>query len=396
MDEPPRRVVLRRTVPPPALDRRRFMMILGGAAAYTALEPHLALARHTQTWPSGLQPWSLPSEAPANPIDRARALIGSAVLAPSHWNAQPWRFEVEGNSIRIVADVARALPATDPDRRAMMISLGCALENLLIAARAWGLQPTVEYFPTGAVHPVVATVTWTDGGPRRDRALCAAIPERRTNRRDYDGRGIYPQNRSQLLAQISGDYMLHWMDDRDALKQLADLANQAAHAQSEDRRAALEQAMWMRDDDSDARRRGDGITVSALEYPGLAHWMPGRAFNPDSWFHRFGVGSAARQARNGLRSSGAAALITTSRRDPATWLAGGQAFQRFALKTTQLGIAHQPISAPIEVERTRGHLLKLFGAANEEPLLLVRLGHANAPDASVRRSVPVVATFRNS
>ena len=396
MDEPSRRVASRRPVPPPALDRRRFLMVVGGAAAYSALRPHLALARRAAAWPPGLQPWSLPSDPPAAPIDLARALIGAAVLAPSHWNAQPWRFEVEGNSIRIVADVERALPVTDPDRRAMMIGLGASLENLLIAARAYGLQPTVEYFPQGAVHPVVATVTWTEGGARRDRALFGMIPDRRTNRREYDGRGIYPQNRSQLLAEISGDSMLHWMDDRESLKKLAELASQATHAQAEDRRAALEQASWMRDDDSDARRRGDGVTVTALEYPGLAHWLPGRAFNPDSWFHRFGVGSAARQARDGLRSSGAAALITTSRRDPTTWLTGGQAFQRFALKTTQLGIAHQPISAPIEVERTRGDLMRLFGAANEEPLLLLRLGHANPPSRSVRRGVALVATFRNS
>jgi len=108
------------------------------------------------------------------------------------------------------------------------------------------------------------------------------------------------------------------------------------------------------------------------------------------------VGSAAKQARSGFRSAGAAVLITTARRDPSTWVAGGQAFQRFALKTTQLGISHQPISAPIEVERMRGDLMKLFGAAGEEPLLLVRLGHANPPEASARRSVSVVSTFRNS
>ena len=380
----------------PALDRRRFLILAGGAAAYSALRPHLALARRAAAWRGGLQPWSLPSDPPANPIDLARALVGAAVLAPSHWNAQPWRFEVEGNLIRMVADPARALPATDPDRRAMMIGLGAALENLLIAARAWGLQPTVEYFPNGAAHEVVASVSWTEGGPRRDRGLFGAMTERRTNRRDFDGRGIYPQNRSQLLAQISGDYMLHWLDDREPLRALADLAYDAARAQSEDHRAALEQVRWMRDDDGDARRRGDGIPVGALEYPGLAHWMPGRAFNPDSWFHRFGVGSAARQARNGVRSAGAAVLITATRRGQPTWLAGGQAYQRLALKATQLGIAHQPISAPIEVERARGDLMRRFGAPGEEPLLLVRLGHASPPPPSVRRAVSVVATFRNS
>jgi nitroreductase len=380
---------------PLTLDRRRFLALTAGALAYSALEPHLALAR-AATPPSGLQPWNLPSTAPAAGLETARALIGAGVLAPSHWNAQPWRFEVDGNSIRLVADGARTLPITDPDRRSMMIGLGAALENMLTAARAWGLRPTVEYFPSDTAHDVVARVRWTEGESPRDRALFAMIPERRTNRRGYDGRGIYPENRAQLLAQVSGEFTLHWLDDRTQLRDLADLAHEAARVQGEDRRIAEEQRGWMRDDDGDARRRGDGVTINALEYPGLAHWLPGRAFKPDSWFHRFGVESAARQARDGLRSASAAVLICGSRRGEAGWVTGGQAFQRFVLKATQLGIAHQPISAPLEVAGLRADLLQRFDASGAEPLLMARLGHADRPDPAVRRAVARVSTFRNS
>ena len=376
------------------MGRRRFLALAGGVVLYRALEPSLAFAKRAGAIESSLQPWALPGEPSSNSLDRARALIGAAVLAPSHWNAQPWRFEVEGDEIRLTADPSRALPATDPDRRSMMLGLGAALENLLIAARAWGLQPTVDYFPGG--DNLVARVTLAGGGPRRDRALFEMIPERRTNRRSYDGRGIYPQNRAQLLAQFSGDTRLHWLDDHDQLRAIADLAHDATRAQGEDRRAATEQASWIREDGGEARRRGDGLTVDALEYPGLAHWMPGRAFDPDSWFHRFGLESAARHARDGLRSCGAAALITCPRGGASAWVAAGQAFQRFALRATQLGIAHHPISAPIEWERARPELLRRFGANDEEAVLLLRLGHAAPPDPTVRRGVSLVATFRTT
>jgi hypothetical protein len=378
------------------MGRRRFLALAGGALAFSALGPQLALARRAASIESGLQPWALPAEPPANSLDRARALIGAAVLAPSHWNAQPWRFEVDGDEIRLTADPARALPAIDPDRRAMMAGLGAALENLLIAARAWGLQPTVEYFPEAPADDVVARVMLASGGPKRDRALFEMIPERRTNRRSYDGRGIYPQNRAQLLAQFSGEVRVHWLDDRTALRELADLAHDATRTEGENRRAATEQAAWMRDDSGEARRRGDGLTVDALEYPGLAHWMPGRAFDPNSWFHRFGLESAARQARDGLRSAGAAALISSPTGGRGAWLAAGQSYQRFALKATQLGVSHQPVHAPIEFERARPELLRRFRAGGEEPVLLVRLGHASAPDPTVRRSVALVASFHTS
>src|SRR6266850_1747623 len=120
------------------IDRRRFMILVGGAVAYTALRPHLAWAgRVARAYPP-LQPWALPEEPPGNPLDMARALIGAAVLAPSNWNSQPWRFEVDGASIRLIADAQRSLPVTDPDQRGMMLSLGASLENLLVAARAYG------------------------------------------------------------------------------------------------------------------------------------------------------------------------------------------------------------------------------------------------------------------
>ncbi len=372
------------------------MVLVASAAAYAALRPHLALARRAGVGLPPLQPWSLPDDPPAGAIEIARALIGAAVLAPSHWNTQPWRFEVEGPSIRLVADPLRALPVTDPDRRGMMISLGAALENLLVAARAYGLRPTAHYFPYEGAQGVVAEVTWEAGDQRRDRGAFASITERRTNRRGYDGRAIYPENRAQVIAQIPEGCNLHWMDDRDAMRGVADLAHEATRTQGHDVRAATERYAWMRFGDDDARRRSDGVTVDALEIGGLAHWLAGRYFNPKSWLLGFGAESAAHQIRDAIRSSGALALLTTPRPGEAQWLMGGQAFQRFALKATQLGIAHQPISAPIEIEKARPDLLARFGATGEAPLLLVRLGHAKPPPPSVRRAVAIVSTFRNT
>jgi nitroreductase len=377
------------------LDRRRFIVLLGAAAAYAAMGPRLASARRDDRGAGYLQPWTLPDDLPASPVDAARALIGAAVLAPSDWNTQPWRFEVDGSTIRIVADAKRALPVTDPDRRGMMVSLGAALENLLVAARAYGLRPAVSYLPHGGAAGVVAEVAWTNGEPRRDRALFAAIPDRRTNRRDYDGRAIFAQNRAQLAAQVPEGLFLHWLDDRDALRAVSDVVYEATHAQVMDARAEAERFAWMRFDD-DARRRGDGIPSSALELAGPANWFAGRYFDPDSWFLRFGAEFAAKQARGQVRSAGAVALLAASRHDDAQWLMGGQAYERFALKATQLGIALQPLSAPISVERRRPDLLRVFRATGEEPLMLVRLGHARRPGPLPRRGVTVVASFRNT
>jgi len=75
---------------------------------------------------------------------------------------------------------------------------------------------------------------------------------------------------------------------------------------------------------------------------------------------------------------------------------GGQAFERFALQATALDLALQPVSAPIERPRWRAPLLRAFDAPGEEPLMLLRLGHAKRPEPTPRRGVPLVATFRMS
>jgi hypothetical protein len=318
------------------------------------------------------------------------------VLAPSDWNTQPWRFEVDPGSIRLLADVQRALPTSDPDRRGLMVSLGAALENLVVAARAYGLQPTVRYRPNEGARSVLAEMTWLDGGPRRDRELFSSLTERRTNRRNYDGRGLMPQVRAQLSAQVADGPRLHWLDGRDALRELADLVYDAVYAQGSKRNIQTEQHNWLRTNLKDAERRGDGVPMDALGMSGPANWFAGHYYDPNSWFQRFGVGSLAKRAREGVRSAGAAALLTTTTRDESAWLLGGQAYERLALKATQLGLAHQPINAPLELERYRGPLLRRFGVTGEEPLMLVRCGHDSRVPHTPRRAVSVVASFRNS
>jgi hypothetical protein len=138
------------------------------------------------------------------------------------------------------------------------------------------------------------------------------------------------------------------------------------------------------------------VTVQDLEFGGPADWFAGRYFDPDSWFVRYGAGSAAKRARESIRSAGALALLAAPRRDDTLWLTGGQAFERFALKATQLGIAHHPLCAPIQSSRHRPDALRAFDAAGEEPLMLVRLGTAKRPGPSARRAVALVSSFRNS
>ncbi len=75
------------------------------------------------------------------------ALVSAAILAANPHNTQAWAFHVSPQRIELFADRARNIGAVDPFRREMYVGLGCAIENMLLAADANGYQATVRLLP---------------------------------------------------------------------------------------------------------------------------------------------------------------------------------------------------------------------------------------------------------
>jgi len=71
-------------------------------------------------------------------------IINYAIKAPSGHNTQPWFFAIYENSIIITPNFERSLPAVDPNNRELFISLGCAVENLCIAANHYGYESQTD------------------------------------------------------------------------------------------------------------------------------------------------------------------------------------------------------------------------------------------------------------
>jgi hypothetical protein len=63
-------------------------------------------------------------------------ILSYSARASSSHNAQPWRIEIsERDTLRLIADRSRYLPAVDPENREMLLSFGAFLETLDQAAR---------------------------------------------------------------------------------------------------------------------------------------------------------------------------------------------------------------------------------------------------------------------
>src|SRR5271165_2693446 len=83
----------------------------------------------------------------SNDGDGSLALVRAAILAASPHNTQPWLFKVRNSSIELYIDTNRNVGALDPYLREEHIGMGCALENLMLAAAANGHQGTLTLVP---------------------------------------------------------------------------------------------------------------------------------------------------------------------------------------------------------------------------------------------------------
>src|SRR5262249_27855059 len=236
----------------------------------------------------------------------------AAGLSPSSFNAQPGRFEVDATELRVLLDATRTLPLADPDQRFSQMSLGAALENLLVAARAWGQQPSVRYLPWGASpRPgsslVAAAVSWQPTERARDRLLQSALTQRRSNPHAVDGRPIAIPSRTHPLPQVGEEVRVHWLEDRDDVRAVAEIARDAVELVMSDRRAQAERSAWLRGSDGDVRAKGDGITAERLGLGGPARWIAGRSLRPESRFYGWGRSRLGRGTRDLVQGAGAGA-----------------------------------------------------------------------------------------
>ena len=85
----------------------------------------------------------------SNYTAKFRELVHYATLAPSSHNTQCWKFQLEDRAISILPDLSRRCPVVDPDDHHLYVSLGCAAENLIEAAKAQGLSGQVTFDDSG-------------------------------------------------------------------------------------------------------------------------------------------------------------------------------------------------------------------------------------------------------
>jgi hypothetical protein len=301
---------------------------------------------------------------------RLAFLLKYAVLAPSSHNAQPWKFGVSCDEIALFVNPDRWLRVADPDQRELYGSIGCALENLLIAAEHFGYNYQVNYFPEALNQRLVASVEFQPGRKMalyRGPELLDAISLRHTNRLPYDSRPIPQEAIERIKACVVEEGIsLHLTADLEARRKADDLACCADAMEFANPDFRKELAQWV----------GNSAFGSAWLLEKLAQLA-------GAYLHlgNYKVKSDA----DLLMGAPVLGILCSLENDRLTQVRVGQVFERIYLTATALGIRMQPMSQIVEIAETRAALATLVPSKGVIPQQPFRLGFAEAETSHTPR-----------
>ena len=312
---------------------------------------------------------------------RNLGLVECAIKAASSHNTQPWKFRLEPDAISILPDLSRRCPAVDPDDHHLYASLGCAAENLLIAAQAAGLKGHASYSAAEAG----VRVDFEKMAPS-PTDLFEAIPKRQCSRAQYDGTALATEQLRLLEDAGQGDGVsVRLLTDRQMVAQVAEFVAAGNIAQFADPAWTQELKAWIRFNAREAAITGDGLYGAVMGNPDAPRWL-------GALFMRLGF-SAERQNRKDIayiRSSAAVAVVHSESDDIPHLIEAGRCYERLALKATALDLRTAFINQPVEMPALRAQFAAFLGIGHRRPDLVVRIGHGPEMPRSRRRPVESV------
>jgi len=297
-----------------------------------------------------------------NRLKGPSGLVSAAILASNPHNSQPWLFRVDERRIDLYANMSRSLRTIDPFLREMYIGLGCALENLMVAARGRGYGPRMVLFPSGGKQSWVARVELKSGSAV-EVPHYRAIGERHTNRSAYDReRDLAPAvieafNKQVLSRNVT--LLSFSAGDREG-KLFAEGTIEATARYIADPKLLKDSHHWFRYSLEEVNEKRDGLSVIGL---GMPEWQTRVALSlPESWLGDFGKKwLEATESQHCATAPRFGVIAVRNRDDKAQLLEAGRLWQRLHLEATLQGVAMHPLNQMIEMadrDCFEGHISK--------------------------------------
>ena len=338
-------------------------------------------------------PWSVePAHFPraGSRRDQMKFLLNYAVLAPSVYNTQPWRFRTAGDTVELYADRSRMLAVSDPHGRQLIISCGAALLHLRMSMAYFGFEPVVKTFPQVDIPDLLASIKI---GPEREstpqeRRLFESIKRRRTQREEFGGNSV-PADLLRALEDAASEegVLLDYIEKGDRRHAFSELVEEGERIQGKDGHYRQELARWFRATIGDGKSAdGTNAGVNAAEH-GRYATAENQTVDPGS------DGAPTLANKEFVSDAPVLGVVSTRADNPFEWLAAGQALARLLLLASAGGLQACFLNQPVEVTSLRSRLAAMVGSGRM-PQIVFRMGYGNSDVPVPRRPLhDVVASF---
>jgi len=327
------------------------------------------------------EPWTNWQNADS-PTER---IVAAGILASNPHNSQPWMFRLTASTIDLFAVSERQIGVIDPFRREMYIGLGCALENMKLAAQAEGFSADIRLLPDPATERHAASISLASASPLVSD-LYSAISNRHTNRGPYDSTRVVAPEIFDVIDSVvaESNVRLFWFKDESAHAKFGEVAIAAAEALIADEQQSMDSHRWWRQDWDQLQESADGLTLDAQGLGSVV--TPLAKFFPDL-SRQQNDETFVKNVRGFIVPTAAAFGILAVRdgMDNTQRLQCGQVWQRIHLWGTIEGLAMQPLNQMCErVDRERqlgiepafGRAVsKLIGDEQWQAIMPFRLGY---------------------
>lgn len=302
-------------------------------------------------------------------------VLNYAILAPSTHNSQPWLFKINAPECQIYYDPKLILPEADPKTRDLYISIGCAIENLILAARYFNIFDSISYGPFENKEQLATIRFKKYTSVRNDeyKIILGTITKRINARGLFSSESVSTNIINSISSTIQNylidDIKVHWVADKDKIHKLAKLT--ADGLKSAYRRPAFRKEMsrWMHP--SLTRSKG-GLPGYALRMPFLFSFVLPTLVK---WFNLGRLLSILNY--KSLSSAPLVVVITADRDDPNTWLNVGRLAERLMLEFNNFNWQTSIFVAAIEMGSFHNEVQKII-STNQMPQFLFVVGKVDS------------------
>lgn len=281
--------------------------------------------------------------------------VAAANLAPSGGNSQPWKWHYQDGVLHLFYDKIASEAFLDYRDSSSLISLGAAIENLLLTADQHNFSVNWAYavtnFPT---HIASFTFEKAINEPSElTRSLAAQINNRHTNRK----KSIKTEMTEQEVAYLSSVVndvprtAIEWLFDEDKQKVIGEIV-----AETDLMRFFTPDAHYdfvhkeMRWTPAEVEDRKDGIGVHTLDL-GMNDLIGLRLLkdpNAIDFLRKINGGSVFKKVSlTQMTTASGVGLVTMPSTSDQDFLEGGRAVERLWLAAAALGYQMHPLSVPL-------------------------------------------------